>query len=264
MLQAQRYALPFTIELEDADVDFFTDLDHLGRMLDALPRHIGDVQQAVDAAQIDERAVIGEVLDHTLDGRALLEIIEERGTLGAVLLFDHGTPRYHDVVALLIELDDLEFEGLVFQVRRIAHRAHVDQGTRQKGADVVDLDGESAFDAARNDADHDLLLFERRLEPRPGSCALCLLAGQAGFPRTVLHAVQGDLDRFPDGDLDLTLFVLELIGRYDGFGLQSNIDDYIVLTDFDDQAVEDGARTNALARDALFEQFRKTFSHVFS
>src|ERR1700730_9095202 len=151
LLQAHRYALPLTIELEDADVDLFADLDHLGRMLDALPRHIGDVQQTVDAAQIDERAIVGEVLDHTLDGGALLEIVEKRGTLCAVLLFDHGTPRTDDVVALLIELDDLEFEGLVFKVRRIAHGAHVDQGTRQKGADIVDLDGESAFDAARDD-----------------------------------------------------------------------------------------------------------------
>src|ERR1700736_4332285 len=77
LLQAQRYALPFTIEFEDTDVDLFADLDHLGRMLDALSRHVGDVQQAVDAAQIDERAVIGEGLDHSLDGRALLEIVEK-------------------------------------------------------------------------------------------------------------------------------------------------------------------------------------------
>jgi hypothetical protein len=36
-------------------------------MLDALPGHVGDVQQAVDAAEVDERTVVGEVLDDTLD-----------------------------------------------------------------------------------------------------------------------------------------------------------------------------------------------------
>jgi hypothetical protein len=40
-------------------------------MLDALPGHVGDVQQAVDAAQIHEGAVVGEVLDHALDLHAL-------------------------------------------------------------------------------------------------------------------------------------------------------------------------------------------------
>jgi hypothetical protein len=29
-------------------------------MLDALPRHVGDVQQAVDATEIHERAVVGD------------------------------------------------------------------------------------------------------------------------------------------------------------------------------------------------------------
>ena len=50
----------------------------------------------------------------------------------------------------------------------------------------------------------------------------------------------------------------------DGFGLQSDVDDDVVLADFDDQAIEDGAGTNPLARDALFKQFRKTFCHVLS
>jgi hypothetical protein len=37
-------------------------------MLDAAPGEIGDVQQAVDAAEVDERAVVGDVLDDALDG----------------------------------------------------------------------------------------------------------------------------------------------------------------------------------------------------
>ena len=36
-------------------------------MVDAAPRHISDVQQAVDAADIDERTVFGEVLDRAFD-----------------------------------------------------------------------------------------------------------------------------------------------------------------------------------------------------
>jgi hypothetical protein len=55
-----------------------------------------------------------------------------------------------------------------------------------------------------------------------------------------------------------------LIGGDDRFGLQSDIDDHVILANFDDQSIEDGARANALARDALFKQFRKTFCHVLS
>jgi len=182
----------------------------------------------------------------------------------AVLLFHHRAARDHDVVALLIEFDDLELERLVFEIRRIAHRAHIHQRAGQEGPYIVDLDGKAAFDAAGDNSDDDFLLLERGLETRPGASALGFLARQPGFARAIFDAVQGDFDGLADDDLDFTLFILELIGRYDRFGLQSDVDDDIVLSDFDDQPVENGARTNALARNALFKQFRETFSHVFS
>ena len=260
----KRHALPFAVELQNAHIDFFADFDHFGRMLDALPGHVGDVQQAVDAAEIDERAVVGEVLDHALDRRAFLQIVQQRGAFGAVFLLDDRAARHHHVVALLVELDDFEFERLVFQIRRIANRAYVDQRARQERPNVVDLDREAAFDAAGDDADDDFLFLEGRLQPRPGSRALGFFARQAGLAGAVLDAVQGDFDGLADGDLDFALFILELIGGDDRFGFQSDIDDDVVLADFDDQSIEDGARPNALARNALFKQFRKTFCHVLS
>ena len=63
LLEAEADALALAVELEDAHVDLVADVDDFGRMLDALPRHVGDVQQAVDAAEVHERAVVGEVLD---------------------------------------------------------------------------------------------------------------------------------------------------------------------------------------------------------
>src|SRR5687768_1743038 len=103
LLDAQRHALALAIELEDAHVDLVADVDHFRRMLDALPRHVGDVQQAVDAAEVDERAVVGEVLDRALDDRAFLQLLEQLGALGAVFLLHDRAVREHDVVALLGE-----------------------------------------------------------------------------------------------------------------------------------------------------------------
>src|SRR5882762_7832512 len=264
LLQPQGHALAFAIELQNPHIDLFADFDDFGRMLDALPSHVGDVQQSIDAAQVHEGAVVGEVLDDALDRCALLQIVQQRGTLGAVFLLDDRAARHDHVVAFLIELDHLEFERLVLQVRGIAHRAHVDQGTRQERPHIVDLDGESALHPARDDADDHLLFFEGGLETRPRSGALRLLARQTGLSRTVLDAVQGDFDGLAHGDLDFTFFVLELVGGNYRLGFQSDIDDDVVLAYFDDQSIEDGARTYALARDALFKQFRKTFCHVFS
>lgn len=149
-------------------------------------------------------------------------------------MFDHRPARHHDVVAFLIELDDFEFERLVFQVRGISHRPHVDQRSGQECAHIVDLDGKPPLDAAGNDADDDLLLLERGLKTGPRPRALGFFAGQPGLARAVLHTIQRHLDRLADGDLDLAFFVLELIGRNDRLGLQSDIDDHVVLAYFDD------------------------------
>ena len=56
-------------------------------MLDALPGHIGDVQQAVDATEVDECAVIGEVLDNTLDGIAFLKLFKKLSRALQSILF---------------------------------------------------------------------------------------------------------------------------------------------------------------------------------
>src|SRR5690606_28276933 len=54
LLQTQRYAVTLAVELQHLDIDLVTNVDDFRRMLDALPGHVGDVQQAVHAAQVDE------------------------------------------------------------------------------------------------------------------------------------------------------------------------------------------------------------------
>ena len=94
LLDAQRYALALTIELQDLDVDFVARLHNFGRMLDALPGHVGDVQQSVDATEVDECTVVGEVLDDTLDGVAFLQFFQQFFTFSAVFL----SQQLHDVI----------------------------------------------------------------------------------------------------------------------------------------------------------------------
>src|SRR5690606_37077131 len=113
--------------------------------------------------------------DRAANDRAFLQLLEQLSALGAVFLLDDRATRDDDVVALLIELDDLELERLAFEVRRIANGANVDERARQEGTHEIDLDGEAAFDAAIDDALDDLLLLERLFESRPGTSALRLL-----------------------------------------------------------------------------------------
>src|SRR5690606_17454556 len=98
LLQAEADAVALAVVLEHADVQLLADFHHLGRMAHALPGHVGDVQQAVDAAQVHERAVVGEVLDHALEHGTLDQLLEQRLALLGVLALDHRAARDHDVV----------------------------------------------------------------------------------------------------------------------------------------------------------------------
>src|SRR5919199_3476792 len=54
LLEAERDALAVAVYLEDLDLDVLTDLDDLARVVDVLPTEFGDVDQTVDALEVDE------------------------------------------------------------------------------------------------------------------------------------------------------------------------------------------------------------------
>ena len=62
------------VDAQDDDLDLVADLEVLAGVADAAPRDVGHVEQPVDPAEVDEHAVVGDVLDRAGDDRALLEV----------------------------------------------------------------------------------------------------------------------------------------------------------------------------------------------
>ncbi len=129
LLHAERDAVGLVVDLDDLDLHLLADVEHLGRMIDAPPGDVGDMQQAVDAAEIDEGAVIGDVLDHPVDDLAFLEVLHQFLALLGAGLFQHGAARHHDVAAAAIHLQDLERLRDVHQRGDVADRPDVDLAT---------------------------------------------------------------------------------------------------------------------------------------
>src|SRR5690606_34273757 len=168
------------------------------------------------------------------------------------------------VVALLVELDDLELELFAFQVSGVTHRTDVDQRTRQERADAVDVDGEAALDLAVDDALDDFFCGESCFQNDPALGTLGLLAGQFGFTEAVFHRVQRDVDFVTDLDGQLALLVVELLERDDALGLQTGMHGNPVTVDVDHNAGDDGARLHVEGLQAFFKKFCKAFAHVDS
>mmetsp|Transcript_6380 Transcript_6380/g.9537 ORF Transcript_6380/g.9537 Transcript_6380/m.9537 type:complete len:337 (-) Transcript_6380:255-1265(-) len=264
LLQAERNTVALTIELQNLDADFVANINDFARMLDALPGHIGNVQQAVNTTQIHERAVVGQVLDDTLDFHTLGQGFQQSFTLGTVLSFQNGAAGNNHVVTLLVELDNLEFEFFVLQVRGVANRTNIYQRARQEGTDAGQIDGEATLDLTVDDTFNHFLSFEGLLEYLPGFCTLGLFTGQTGLTEAVFNSVESYIDNVADSNFQLAFFVKELGGGDNAFGLQSGVNGDPVVIDVYNGSLDDGTRLHVNFFQAFFKKIRKALAHYES
>src|SRR5436190_10773485 len=101
-------------------------------MLYAAVRHVGDMKESVDATEIDERAEVGDVLDHALPDLVLLELLHQLLALAGTLGLEDHAARDDDVAAALVELDDLELVLLAQQLVDVRHATQRDLRAREE------------------------------------------------------------------------------------------------------------------------------------
>src|SRR5450631_2279072 len=210
-------------------------------MIDPAPRDISDVQQAVDAAEIDKRTVIGDVLDHTVDDLALFQILHQLLALLGAGLFQYRAARHHDVAAAAIHLQDLERLRIVHQGCDVADRADIDLRARQERHRAVEVDGEAALDLVEDDAVHLFVVVERLFELAPALLAARLVARQHRLAERVLDAVEKHLDHVADLEFAIAAGPGEFAQCHAAFSLQADVDNGHVLLDRNNGALDDGA-----------------------
>jgi hypothetical protein len=220
------------------DVHFVADVESARRMVDPAPGDVGDVQQTVDAAEIDEETVVGDVLVHDLLALALLEALEGLTLLALVLLLQHGLARQDDVVAPAVEADDLELEVAALQALEVLHRLDVGERTGQEGADA-DVDGQAALDAIDDPALDDAAFLEAVLHVGPDAHARRLGVGEQDVAFEVLGLFEEHFHVIAHSDGQLPLFVVELGDGDQTFRLVADVDHHGVVGDRHDPALDD-------------------------
>ena len=254
LLHAQADALGFGIDADDLHLHGIADVDDVAGMIDPAPSHIGHVQQAVDAAQIDERTVIGDVLDDAIDDLAFLEAGDDLGALLGARFLEHGAARNHDVAAPAIHLEDLERLVLMHQRADVTHGANVDLAARQKRHRAVEVDREATLDLVEDDAFDLLAGFELLLETGPAFLAAGFVARQNRFTQRILHALEIDFDLVTDLQLGRLAADAELAHRDAAFHLEADVDHGQIFFDCRDDALDDGPFEGGLAAHALVQQ----------
>src|ERR1043166_952513 len=241
LLHAERDAVGLVVDLDDLDLHLLADVEHLGRMVDAAPRDIGDVQQPVDAAEIDERTVVGDVLHHAVDDLAFLEVLHQFLALLRTRLFQHGAARDHDVAAPAIHFQNLKRLRHVHQRGHVADRANIDLAARQERHGAVEIDREATLDLIEDDAVDLFVALERLLQAAPAFLAARLVAREHGFADRVLDPLEINLDGVAHLEFVLPSGTGKFPQRHAAFGLESDIDDGEVLLDADAGPLDDGA-----------------------
>ncbi len=198
--------------------------EQLRRVVDASPGHVGDVQQAVDAAEVDERAVVGDVLHDALEHLAFGEDVERVLLLLGVLLLEERLARQHDVATLLVHLDHAHAEFLSAQRVEVADGTHVDLRSRQERADA-DVHGEAALDPLDDAADDDLPLGVGLLDLVPNLHLLGFFAREDDVTFAVFGSLEQHVHDVAGLDGDFTVLVEELGNLNDAFGFVADVDD---------------------------------------
>ena len=251
LLVAEADPLALHVELEHHDFDLVPDGEYLRGVTDPAPGHIGDMEQPVDTAQIDEGPVVGEVLEDAFHLEALLEDFH-RPVLGLLpLLLQQHPPGQHYVAALAVELDDFHLELLADECLKVSYGAQVDLAAWQKRPQPH-IDGQPALDAREDAALHGGPIIEGLVQIVPDQYPVGLLLRKHDHPVGVFRALQEDVDCV--AYFEVASPVGELVEWNEPFGLVSHIhQDRIALN------LHDVARENLALLDVLKGLFVELF-----
>ena len=259
-LERQRHALALQVDLEDLDGDLLADLDDLAGVLDVLPRELGDVHEAVHAAQVDERAEVDDRGHDALADLALLEVVEEGAARLALRLLEQRAAAQDDVVAVLVELEDLGLDLLAEVRREVADAAQLDERRGQEAAEA-DVDDESTLDDLDDRTGDDAIRVLDLLDVAPGALVLGALLGQDEAAFLVLLLENEGLDHVADvDDLRGVDVVLDgkLAGGDDTLRLVTDVEEDLVAVDLDDGAFDEVSVVEEL--ESLLDRGQEVFS----
>ena len=223
LLAPERNAHFFFVELQDLHFDFLVGCHHFVRVLDARPGEIGDVQKAVEAAEIHEDAVVGDVLHFAGQHLAFRQRVHQRRSLGLQLFFQNCAPAHHHVAALAVQLGDAARQLLAHQGFEIRRRPDVVLRPGKKRAHA-DIHHQAALDAVHDLAGKRLVPFVGGLHSFPRALAQHLLVGEDGH---ALLALPGELHfngRAGVGPRNIGLE--KLLGQDQPFGFRAQIHDH--------------------------------------
>ena len=228
--------------MQHLNLDLLVDRHHLAGVADAAPAHVGDVEEAVDAAEIDERTEVGDVLDdaaaHLADLEGLHELLLALGTF----LLDEGPARDDDVATLLVDLEHEALDAAAAVVSDVGRATDVDLAGGEEHVDARNVDEETALDLPRHKPGDDVVLLDALHHPQPILDAAGLPLREGDQATLFLElAILEFLEEHLDGVAHLRrrLRIIPLVPRDVPLALVADVDQHELIVNPKDLAVKD-------------------------
>src|SRR2546426_10393705 len=236
LLVAERDAARLAVEVQHDHLDLVTDLKDLRRVPHAPPAHVGDVQEPVDAAQVDERAVVRDVLHGAREHHALREDLERVLLLLFALLLEDGPSGQDDVATAPVQLDHLRADRLPDHRGEVLHGPEVHLRAGEEGLHAH-VHRQAALDDLHDPAlDRQPLVVGLR-DRVPHLDLVGLVFREDDQPLGVLLRLEVDLDLVADlGELAVTV---ELLDRDRALALVADVHEDLRRGHLDDAAAHD-------------------------
>ncbi len=243
LLQTERDLLLFAIDVQHHHFEFLVDGDHFARVTNAVPAHIGDMEQAVDAAQVDERAELGDVLDHALAGLADFQFLQQRFASFLALTFDKRTTADDDVATSFVDLEHFALHRAADVIADVGGTTDIDLAGGKEHVDATDVDEQTTLDLAGDQAgDHVAFLdLLENVEPLVHLARFALadadhaaVVGRGSFVFQVF-------DQHPDeiANLRRRIFGIPFVERDRAFALEADVDQNHAVADSQNAAFDD-------------------------
>ena len=198
LLQAEGHLAGVGVQLENFDFEFVANVDHVGGLANAMPAHVGNVQEAIDAIEIEEGAKVGDATDAPFDDIAFFEGEEAFFLLLGALFFENHAAIDDDVFLLHIDGEDADFDVLADELLKFKRIARAGAGGRHEGP-AADVDANAAFDGFGHLAGYVALLFEGGEQAAP-VLGLLHLEGRENGLSFFVPAGDGDFHQIADCD----------------------------------------------------------------
>ena len=226
LLQTESDTLLLVVEVQDNNVDLLVELNNLAGIAYAAPAQVGDVDQTVNTAQVNEYTVRSDVLDGTLEYLTLLQLADDLLLLLLQLGLDESLVAYNNIAVLLVDLYDLELHGLAHEDIVVADGLNVNLRTGQEGLDAEYVDNHTTLCAALNVTLDNLIVVQSLVHTVPRLGCASLLVRQDELTLLVLLI----LDVHLNGVTYLQFGVVaEFAGGDDTIALETDVYNHLAL-----------------------------------